>query len=227
MATTKVAWVTGCSRGLGRAMVRGLAKRGWTVAGCARSEGGVEAIQRELGDGHFMLPVDVVDEEQVMGFCAAARRETGAPDLLLNNAALINRPAPLWEVSADEFSEVIDVNIKGVANVLRHAVPIMIEKGSGVVVNFSSGWGRSTSPEVAPYCATKWAIEGLTQALSSELPRGVAAVALNPGIIDTEMLRSAWGEGAAAYPDPETWAREAVPFLEGLSAKDNGGALSV
>ena len=160
-------------------------------------------------------------------FCAAALREVGAPDLLLNNAAVINDPAPLWEVSAEEFGQVVDVNIKGVANVLRHAVPIMIERGEGVVVNFSSGWGRSTSPEVAPYCATKWAIEGLTEALSSELPGGLAAVALNPGVIDTDMLRSVWGEGAAAYATPEEWANQAVPFLEGLTSRNNGGSLSV
>ena len=123
-----------------------------------------------------------------------------APDLLLNNAATINPNAPLWKVSADEFSYVIDVNIKGVANVIRHFVPRMIERGSGVIVNFSSGWGRSTSPEVAPYCATKWAIEGLTRALAQELPAGMAAIPLNPGIINTDMLQSCFGESADDFP---------------------------
>lgn len=227
MAETKVAWVTGCTRGLGRAMVRGLAVRGWTIAGFARSREGISLLRDELPDPHFFMVADVVDDAQVSSFCDAAREDAGVPQLLLNNAALINRPAPLWEVSGEEFSRVVDVNIKGVANVLRHALPIMIENGRGIVVNFSSGWGRSTSPEVAPYCATKWAIEGLTQALSSELPGGMAAVALNPGVIDTDMLRCAWGEGAAAYPDPEEWATRAVPFLEGLSAADNGRAVSV
>ena len=75
-----------------------------------------------------------------------------------------------------------------------------------MIVNFSSGWGRSTSAEVAPYCATKWAIEGLSQALAQELPKGMACVALNPGIIDTEMLRSCFGESAASYPDAAEWA---------------------
>ena len=107
------------------------------------------------------------------------------------------------------------------------SMPAMIERGSGVIVNISSGWGRSVSAEVAPYCATKWAIEGLTQALAQELPEGVAAVALNPGIIDTDMLRGAWGEGAASYSGPEVWAERAVPFLEQLGARDNGGALTV
>lgn len=227
MAKTKVAWVTGCTRGLGRAMVNGLAANGWTVAGCARSAEGVQQAQAELGAPHYFAPVDVVDDAQVADFCAAAGEATGAPDLLVNSAALMNTPGPLWMVDAQEFSDVIDVNIKGVNNVMRHALPLMIENGSGVVVNFSSGWGRSSSPDVAPYCATKWAIEGLTQSLAHELPSGLAAVALNPGIIDTDMLREAWGDGAAAHPNAEEWAKRAVPFLEKLSAKDNGGSLTV
>ena len=129
-------------------------------------------------------------------------------------------------MTVDEFSWVIDVNIKGVYHVLRHFLPAMVERGSGVIVNFSSGWGRSTDAEVAPYCATKYAIEGLTLALAQELPKGMAAVPLNPGIINTDMLQSAWGEGASAYPSPEKWAEKAVPFLLKLSAKDNGKSLS-
>ncbi len=121
----------------------------------------------------------------------------------------------------------IDVNIKGVANVIRHFVPAMIARGSGVVVNLSSGWGRSTAPEVAPYCATKWAIEGLTAAMAQELPRGLAAVAVNPGIIDTDMLRSCFGESASGYPSPSRWAEAAVPFLLGLGPKDNGKPMTV
>ena len=74
----------------------------------------------------------------------------------------------------------------------------MVERGKGVIVNLSSGWGRSVSPEVAPYCATKWAIEGLTKALAEELPEGMAAVPLNPGVVDTDMLRQAYSDGAAS-----------------------------
>ena len=93
-------------------------------------------------------------------------------------------------------------------------------------MNFSSGWGRSVSPEVAPYCATKYAIEGLTKALAAELPEGMAAVPLNPGVIDTDMLRSCFGKEAAAYPSPEEWADAAVPFLLRLGPKDNGKSLT-
>ena len=103
----------------------------------------------------------------------------------------------------------------------------LVARRSGVIVNFSSGWGRSTDAEVAPYCATKWAIEGLTQALAQELPEGMAAVPLNPGIIDTDMLRSCFGGSASSYPSPLEWAKRAVPFLLKLGPKDNGRSLSV
>ena len=106
-------------------------------------------------------------------------------------------------------------------------VPAMVAAGRGVVANFSSYWGRSTSPEVAPYCASKWAMEGLSQALAQELPPGMAAVALNPGIINTEMLQSCFGSGAASYPTAEHWAALAVPFLAGLGPSDNGESLTV
>src|SRR5262249_51246474 len=132
-----------------------------------------------------------------------------------------------WKVGAAEFGQIIDVNIKGVVNVIRHFLPAMIERGQGVIVNFSSGWGRSTDAEVAPYCATKWAIEGLTQALAQELPAGLAAVALNPGIINTEMLQSCFGRSAADFPTAEEWAQRAVPFMLQLDARHNGQPLTV
>jgi NAD(P)-dependent dehydrogenase (short-subunit alcohol dehydrogenase family) len=103
----------------------------------------------------------------------------------------------------------------------------MIERGSGVVVNLSSGWGRSVSGEFAPYCASKWGIEGLTQALAEELPAPLAAVPLSPGVIDTAMLRQCYSEGAGDYPKPAAWAKVAAPYLLQLGRKDNGKCLTV
>jgi NAD(P)-dependent dehydrogenase (short-subunit alcohol dehydrogenase family) len=130
-------------------------------------------------------------------------------------------------VSGEVFDRVIDVNIKGVANVLRHFVPALVARKSGVIVTISSGLGRSTMANFAPYCATKWAIEGLTRALAQELPAGMAAVPLNPGVIDTDMLRQGFGETASRYPRPDRWAEQAGPFLLKLGPKDNGKPLSV
>lgn len=89
----------------------------------------------------------------------------------------------------------------------------------------SSGWGRSTSPEVAPYCATKWGIDGLTQALVQELRDGLAAVALNPDIIDSDMLRTSFSSAAGSYADPKSWAETALQFVAELTKNDNGKAL--
>ena len=222
----RVACVTGCSRGLGRALSIALAARDWTVAGCSRSEECLDSLRKELPAPHFFGSVDVTRKEEVESFAEQVLEEIGPPDLLLNNAGVINRNAPLTELSDEEFSKVMDVNIKGVASVMRHFLPAMEERGQGVVVNFSSGWGRSTSPKVAPYCASKWAIEGLSQAVAQEVTSGVAVVALNPGIIDTDMLRSCFGESAAAYHNAETWAIHAVPFLEKLNSSDNGQSLT-
>ena len=154
-------------------------------------------------------------------------RQIWTTDLLLNNAAMINEVKPLWQISARDFDAVIDVNIKGVAHVLRHLVPAMIERQEGVIVNFSSGWGRSTDAGVAPYCASKWAIEGLTRALAQEVPKSMAAIPLNPGIIDTDMLKICFGDEAKQYPTAARWAETAVHFLLALSARDNGKPLSV
>jgi NAD(P)-dependent dehydrogenase (short-subunit alcohol dehydrogenase family) len=219
--------ITGASRGLGRALALGFNAAGWTVSACATDPAVIQSLAQELGPDHLALTCDVTHPAEIAAFAARVLDRFGPPDLLLNNAAIINRNAPLWEVSAEEFSRVIDVNLKGVHGMIRAFLPAMIARGRGVVVNFSSGWGRSTSPEVAPYCATKWGVEGLTAALASELPAGLAAVALNPGIIDTRMLRSSFGAAASSYPKPERWAAAAVPFLASLGPAHNGKALTV
>lgn len=219
--------MTGCTRGCGRALAEAVAAAGHTVAGCGTNAARVREVAEALGEPHLVEVVDVADDAAVARWAAHVLENYGPPDLLVNNAAVIHPNAPLWEIAREDFNAVIDVNIKGVANVLRHFLPAMVERRRGVVVNISSGWGRSTSPEVSGYCASKWAIEGLTQSLAQELPRGMAAVALNPGIIDTEMLRSCFGSGASSYPRPEVWVKSAAPFILKLGPEDNGKALTV
>lgn len=218
--------ITGVSRGLGLALTEELIQLGHRITGCARSKEEVRSLSARHGAPHRFEVVDVADDSQVERWAARVLADGNAPDLLLNNAAVISPNAPLWETSPADFSRVIDVNIKGVYHVLRFFLPAMVQRGSGVIVNFSSGWGRSTSPQVAPYCTTKWAIEGLTRALADELPYGMAAVPLNPGIIDTDMLRSCFGESASSYPGPRTWAKRVAPFLLELGPEDNGDPLT-
>lgn len=222
----KVILITGVTKGLGRALAEWYMTNGHTVVGCGRSAEILELRFTHPAPHDFSV-VDVTEENKVSIWSDKLAATHGVPDILICNAALMNNPAPLWKVPATEFSRLIDVNIKGVATVIRHFAPPMIARGTGVIVTLSSGWGRSTSPEVAPYCASKYAIEGLTQALAQELPKGMAAVPLNPGIIDTAMLRQCWSEGASSYPKADAWAKVAAPFILGLGPKHNGQPLSV
>lgn len=217
--------ITGVSRGLGRALTDEFFRLGHTVWGISRNPKAIAELRAQYPEGRFDV-VEVSSWKEVDRW-AAERLTEGTPDLLINNAALINRNAPLWEVPVHEFDQVIDVNLKGVFYVIKAFLPAMLRRREGVIVNMSSGWGRSTSPEVAPYCATKWAIEGLTRALAQELPPGMAAIPLNPGIIHTDMLESCFGEAAHHYPTPEAWARVAASFILQLGPRDNGQPLAV
>jgi len=222
--------ITGVTRGLGRALAEALLEKGYTVAGCGRSAEAVASLRQQATARGWQADfevVDVISDRAVENWSRYVFNAVGVPDLLINNAAVMPSPAPLWEVPTEAFDECMDVNIKGVANVIRHFVPAMIQRRKGVIANFSSGWGRSVAPRVAPYCATKWAIEGLTKALALELPQGLAAVAVNPGIIHTDMLRRCFGADAEHYPTPEEWARRAVPFFLSLGPAHNGQSLSV
>ena len=219
--------ITGITRGLGRALTDYYIAAGHTVIGCGRGAEGILDLRFTHPAPQDFSVLDVADTTRVEMWAEKMLAIHGVPDFLINNAALMNDPAPLWEVPADKFSKLIDVNIKGVVNVIRAFVPAMVKAKKGVIVNFSSGWGHSVSAKVAPYCASKWAIEGLTKALAEELPEGMAAVPLNPGIINTDMLQQCWAGDAASYPKAEAWAKNAGPFILSLEAKDSGCSVSV
>ncbi len=227
MSNSRIVVITGVSRGLGLAMARKFAALGHVVIGCGRSKQAISSLRKELKSPHHISVVDVTRDAQVAKWAEQGLATLGPPDLLINNAAVMSPVSPLWEASWKDFDDVIDVNIKGGANVIRHFVPAMVKRKSGIIVNFSSGWGRETDAGVAPYCASKWAIEGLTRSLAQELPEGMAAIPLNPGIIDTDMLRSCFGNEAGNYPTADEWAETAVPFLLSLKASDNGTPLTL
>lgn len=225
--STKTIVLTGATRGLGRALTDRFVEQGHFVIGCGTSSDAVKGLQKEFGDRSSFTAVDVSRDAEVQRWAERELAGRGAPDLLINNAAIINANQPLWEVPATDIERIFAVNLTGVVNCIRHFVPAMIARGRGVIVNLSSGWGRSTSGDVASYCATKWGIEGLTQALAQELPKGLAAIPLNPGVINTEMLQICFGGSAEHYPTADTWSRKAAPFLLKLGPQHNGQSLSV
>ncbi|KAK4254483.1 hypothetical protein QN277_009861 [Acacia crassicarpa] len=237
-ATSRTVFITGVSKGLGRVLALELAKRGHTVIGCSRTQDKLNALRSELSaalaasnssssEKHLLLDADVRSDSSVEQLARTVMEKKGVPDIIVNNAGTINRNNKLWEVPVEEFDNVIDTNLKGTTNVLRHFIPLMITRKQGIIVNFSSGWGRAGAALVAPYCASKWAIEGLTRSVAKELPEGMAVVALNPGVINTEMLASCFGNSAALYQAPEAWAPKAANMILNLTAADNGASLTV
>ncbi|MSU65246.1 MAG: SDR family oxidoreductase [Opitutus sp.] len=219
--------ITGVTRGLGRALTEEFIRAGHTVIGCGRGGEAIFDLRMTHPAPHDFSVVDVGLDSKVALWAAKVLENDSPPDLLINNAAVMNRLSPLWEQDDREFTKLVDVNIRGVQNVIRHFVPAMVARRQGVIVNLSSGWGRSVDREVASYCMSKWAIEGLTKALAEELPEGMAAVPLNPGVIDTDMLRSCWADGAASYPKAGQWAKKAAPFILSLGRRQNGESVTV
>jgi len=142
MSNSKTIWLTGCSSGLGRALVDTYTAKGHTIAGCARRQQIIADLSDQFSSPHFFSAVDVADNRQVKEFCQLAYEATGAPDLLINNAAIINSSAPLWKIPAEDFDHLTSININGTANMIRHVVPIMEKNGKGIIVNISSGWGK-------------------------------------------------------------------------------------
>ncbi len=137
----KLIVLTGATRGLGRALLQGFIKSGAKVAGCGRDISQINELRETYGDRHHFSSVDVSDSSAVEVWAKEVLANFGTPDLLINNAGIIGKNAPLWEVPVEEFGRIMDINIKGVHSVLHHFLPAMVKRKKGVVINFSSGWG--------------------------------------------------------------------------------------
>ena len=177
--------------------------RGWRVAGGARNQDALADVQQDMQSDHFFDRLDVTIPEQVENFARSVKDKFGSPDLLVNNAGLINKNASLLDVSPEEFASVLTVNLGGVHNMIRSFLPMMQEAGRGIIANFSSYWGQSTAPEVAPYCATKWGVEGLTRSLAQELPSGLGVALIRVLLIRICWAPSTFGEEALGCESPD------------------------
>ncbi|MCW9134392.1 SDR family oxidoreductase [Bacillus paramycoides] len=223
----KLVIITGVTQGLGRSLIDRFSELGWLIVGCGRSKSKIEQIKRHFDNKHDFQSIDVSDDKAVKAWGEYILQRYGAPDLLINNASIVNKNATLWTISSEEFANVMNINVNGVVNVIRAFVPAMIHNKQGIIINISSGWGRSGEAELAPYCASKFAIEGLTQSMALELPKELAVVALDPGGgIHTSMLQSCAPEYVSSSPTAEAWSHVAVPYMLSITSKDNGKSLT-
>jgi 3-oxoacyl-[acyl-carrier protein] reductase len=184
----QVAVVTGGSRGIGRALAEGLVDRGAAVAICARNAEEVERRAAELrtpGASVLGAKCDVRDEASVAAFAALVRGEMGTPGVLINNAG-VGRFAPLLEMSAEAWDEVMATNLRGMFLVTRAFLPAMLARGSGDVVNVASLAGRNGIANGAAYSASKHGVIGFSKSLMLEVRRqGIRVLAVCPGSVDT------------------------------------------
>jgi len=226
-----VIWITGCTAGLGKALVKEWIEAGHVVVGGGRNQKVLDELSDTYGSrGGYFFQVNVADDVSVKQFCTKAKAASGTPDYLINNAGMMNQRQPLWEVSAEEFDQLTSININGVANMIRHTVPFMIDVDRGVVINLSSGLGTSTMPYVASYCASKFAVEGLSRSLAQEFEEispALGCIAMSPGVIHTDMLEIAFGDSASAYHTADVWAKKAAKYILNLTAAHNGQSLRI
>ena len=219
--------ITGVTQGLGRAMVDRFHELGWNIYGCGRSKDKIEELKKQYSKIHDFQVIDVSDSQQVNNWANYILNTHTAPNMIINNASIVNQNAQLWKITAQEFESVMNVNVNGVVNVIRAFVPAMVSRKEGIIINMSSSWGREGEAELAPYCASKFAIEGITKSMALELPHGMAVVALDPGGSNsTPMLKSCAPQYINESPTPETWSHKAIEYILNITIDKNGDSLT-
>lgn len=191
MLKGKTAVVTGGTRGIGLDVARTYLKNGANVAiAGSRRETVEKAIQQlqEYGDRVMGIWPDLCDPQEVANAFASVKERFGSFDILANNAGISSRTS-LYEYTLEEFSKILDINLKAVFVCSQAAARLMKENGGGVIINASSMVGEYGQPSGCGYPATKFAVNGLTKSLARELAKDQIRVnAVAPGVTNTDML---------------------------------------
>lgn len=179
--------ITGASSGIGEACARTFAERGARLVLAARRRERLEALQAALGADSVLLPLDVRDRSAVEEALAGLAPPFDDIDVLVNNAGLAAGLDPLPEGDVEHWDRMLETNVRGVLNVTRPVVRGMVARGRGHVITIGSIAGREAYPGGAVYCASKAAVDRLTEGLRMDvLGTGVRVSAIDPGLVETE-----------------------------------------
>lgn len=187
---TKLALVTGASRGIGRAIARRLAYDGYRVIGTATSESGADAIRvalQSIDDGNDAIVLDIASIEKTEAALTQLLADYGTPAILVNNAG-ITRDNLLLRMSDEDWESVINTNLSGVFRVCKMLMKPMIKQRTGSVINISSIIGTTGNAGQANYAAAKAGLEGFSRSLAQEVAaRNITVNCIAPGFIQTDM----------------------------------------
>ena len=199
--TDKVWLVTGASTGFGRELVEYLLARGERVVATARKVEGLTDLGTRYPDHALVAAMDVTDQKQVDAAVGVAVKWFGRVDVLVNNAGY-GMVGAVEESAEDEFRPMFETNVFGLIRVTQAVLPQMREQGSGHIVNLSSIGGLVATPGFGLYNATKFAVEGLSEALAQEVkPLGITVTIVEPGPFRTKFLGKAGGEAKRRIPE--------------------------
>jgi len=226
MSDKKIAIVSGASQGMGLSMLEELIKNNYFVVGFSRNKEKIEKISKEHYKNTSLRSIDVTDYKKLEEFSKHIHNKYGTPNLIINNASIINNRSKMWEIKEEEFKEVININLIGSFNVIKAFSQEMINSNNGNIINFSSYWGKYGEANLSPYCASKFAIEGLTKSLSKELPNQMSCISFDPGSTKTAMLKKCCPDSWEEAITPEVWAKIVIPYFINLNRKYNGISLN-